>query len=254
MPPMQGKFVWYDLLTTDMAGAAAFYKEVVGWDAVDSGLNDRSYSILSIGKTMIAGLMPMPPEAPGMSPMWMGYIGVNDVEAFTEKVKEAGGTVRRAPDDIPTVGRFSVVTDPGGAMFMLFQPNGDQQMPPFDSSELGRIGWNELYAGEIDVAWSFYSGLFGWEKEMAIDMGPMGVYQTFGTGAAGGGIMKTFPQMPDPFWLFYCNVDSVEAAVERIGKAGGRVVMGPREVPGGGWIVQGLDPQGALFALNSRNP
>jgi predicted enzyme related to lactoylglutathione lyase len=39
--------------------------------------------------------------------------------------------------------------------------------------------------------------------------------------------------------------------VERVKAHGGQVVMGPHEVPGGSWIVQGLDPQGAGFALVS---
>ena len=256
MPQMQGKFVWYDLMTTDMKAAEAFYHTVVGWDAADSGLTDRSYSILSMGRTMVAGLMPVPEEAAakGMGPMWLGYLGVSNVDEFAVKVKDAGGSIMRPPEDIPTVGRFAVAGDPQGAAFLLFQPIGDQQMPPFDSNELGRIGWNELHAGEWQAAWTFYAGLFGWEKETAVDMGPMGTYQTFGTGATGGGMMTKMPEIEWPFWLYYFNVDSVSAAVDRITEAGGKVVRGPHEVPGGAWIAQAVDPQGAFFAVTSRNP
>ncbi len=88
---------------------------------------------------------------------------------------------------------------------------------------------------------------------MTVDMGPMGTYQTFETGGTGGGMMTKMPETPAPFWLFYFNVDSVEAVVERIKNAGGTVLMGPHEVPGGAWIVQGFDPQGAIFAVTSRN-
>jgi hypothetical protein len=31
-----GRFAWYELLTTDIAAASAFYREVVGWSAQDA--------------------------------------------------------------------------------------------------------------------------------------------------------------------------------------------------------------------------
>ena len=253
MSESKAKFVWYDLMTTDTAAAQEFYGEVVGWAAMDSGLPGRQYILLSMGETMVAGLMPIPADAAGAPPTWMGYIGVDDVDGYAEKVKAAGGAVQRdPPQDIPGIGRFAVVTDPDGAYFILFK--GNVEAPPAqDSNVLGRIGWNELHAGNWEKAWEFYSGLFGWTKEMAVDMGPAGTYQTFETGGTGGGMMTRMPETPAPFWLYYFNVDSVEAAVERINKAGGKVMMGPHEVPGGAWIVQGFDPQGAIFAVTSRN-
>ena len=247
----KAKFVWYDLMTTDMAAAETFYGAVVGWSAADSGMADRPYTLFSKGTEMIAGLMPIPTDAAGAPPTWMGYIGVDDVDGYTAKVRAAGGAVRREATDIPGIGRFAVVTDPDGAYFILFK--GNVQAPPaHDTNEAGRVGWNELHAGDWEKAWEFYSGLFGWTKEIAVDMGPMGTYQTFETGGAGGGMMTRMPETPAPFWLYYFNVDSVEAAVERINKAGGKVLAGPHEVPGGAWIVQGFDPQGAIFAVTSR--
>jgi hypothetical protein len=56
-----------------------------------------------------------------------------------------------------------------------------------------------------------------------------------------------------PAWNFYFQVDSIEAAIERLKAAGGRVNVGPFQVPTGGWIVQGFDPQGASFCLLSGN-
>ncbi len=245
-------FVWYDLMTTDTAAAEKFYKEVVGWGAADSGLPDRQYILLSTGETMVAGLMPFPVDAAGAPPMWMGYIGVEDVDEYAKKVKAGGGAVRREATDIPGIGRFAVVADPDGATFILFK--GNREAPPAHSAnEVGRIGWNELHAGNWEKAWEFYSGLFGWTKETAVDMGTMGTYQTFETGAAGGGMRTRMPETAAPLWLYYINVESVEAAVGRIEKAGGKVMMGPHEVPGGAWIVQGVDPQGAIFAVTSRN-
>ena len=83
-------------------------------------------------------------------------------------------------------------------------------------------------------------------------MGPMGVYQTFATMAgapADGGMMTKMPHEPMPYWLYYFNVEAVDAAAARAAEAGGQVLREPTEVPGGQWIVHCTDPQGALFAM-----
>jgi uncharacterized protein len=61
--------------------------------------------------------------------------------------------------------------------------------------------------------------------------------------------MTKMPDTPAPFWLYYFNVDAIDAAAGRAKDAGGKVLMGPHQVPGGGWIVQCFDPQGAMFAM-----
>jgi uncharacterized protein len=252
MPNSANPFVWYDVMTTDVTAAETFYKNVVGWDIKDSGMPDRTYMILSAGETMVGGLMPIPEDARAMGakPAWMGYIGVDDVDAFAGKVKAAGGAIHRAPTDIPGVGRFAVAADPGGAGFILFRPNSDQQPAPVAPGTPGHVGWHELLAADGPKAFEFYSGLFGWKKTDAMDMGPLGVYQMFGTGTESIGAMMTkMPTTPQPHWLYYFNVGAIDSAVERITKGGGTIINGPMEVPGGQWIVNGLDPQGAMFAL-----
>ena len=62
--------------------------------------------------------------------------------------------------------------------------------------------------------------------------------------------MMNSPNVPGaPVWLFYFSVPSINAAIEKINAGGGQALMGPHEVPGGQWIVQGADPQGIMFAL-----
>jgi uncharacterized protein len=254
MPIVQSKFVWYDAMTSDCKAAESFYSNVIGWKAEDSGMPDRSYTILSVGPTMVGGLMPFTEEAraSGARPCWTGYIGVDDVDDYTAWVQAAGGSVHRQPEDIPDVGRFAVVADPYGAVFILFKSNSDQQPEPVASGTPGHIGWHELYAGDGESAFAFYSGLFGWTKAEAIDMGEMGIYQTFAAGdEAIGGMMTKMPDTPMPFWLYYFNVDALDAAVERVTKNGGQVLMEPHQVPGDLWIAQCTDPQGAMFALLS---
>lgn len=251
MPKNHGSFVWYDLMTTDRKAAEAFYKDVVSWDMADSGMPDRQYTILSKGNGQVGGLMPIPKEAMdcGAKPMWTGYIGVADVDAAVEDLKAKGGSVKRPPEDIPGVGRFAVVADPGGAAFNLFTYKSSET--PTASMAPGQVGWRELSAADGPKAYEFYSQMFGWTKTEAMDMGDLGVYQLFAAGGkdAVGGIMTKMADMPMPMWLFYFVVGNIDAAVERVKKAGGQVINGPMEVPGGAWIIQGIDPQGALFAL-----
>jgi predicted enzyme related to lactoylglutathione lyase len=116
----------------------------------------------------------------------------------------------------------------------------------------GHIGWHELIAADPDREFAFYSRLFGWTKDRAHDMGPMGIYQTFATGGAPcGGIMKAGAQAPHPSWNYYIAVDRVAAAADHAVTRGAKVLNGPAEVPGGAWIVQVSDPQGARFSMVS---
>ena len=244
-------FVWYELMTTDMDAAKDFYAAAIGWDARDSGLPGMRYTIMSAGEAMVAGIMPIPEdtEKAGGSPGWFGYILADDVDAATQDVTQAGGAVHRPPDDIPSVGRFSVVADPQGAMFMLFKPDGGEA-PATASTTPGHVGWRELYADDWTSAFDFYAGQFGWTKAEAIDMGPMGTYQTFAAGGDMiGGLMNRPEQVPAPVWLYYFNVAGLDAAIDRVGKHGGKLVNGPHQVPGGSWIAHCMDPQGAMFAM-----
>ena len=246
-----GQFVWYEVMTNDVAAAKFFYQSVVGWEAKDSGMADRSYTLFSTGPVMVGGLMPIPAEAKSMGarPCWTGYIAVDDADGMAARVKQTGGAVHRAPDDIPGIGRFAVVADPHGAVFILFKGQGEAPAAPAPGTP-GHVGWHELHAGDGESDFAFYASLFGWTKLDAMDMGPMGKYQIFSTGnGPAGGMMTKTKEMPVPFWLYYFNVGSIEAAAGRVQKGGGKVINGPMEVPGGSWIIHCLDPQGAMFAL-----
>ncbi len=240
-------FGWYELMTPDTAAATAFYSAVVGWQARDSGMPGQSYTILSANGADVAGAMGMVPGAP---PCWTGYIAVPSVDDYVGKVTAAGGSVQRPPEDIPGVGRFAVVADPQGAVFILFTPNAGMTRPTIAPYTPGHVGWHELHAGDGVSAFAFYSALFGWTRVNAVDMGPMGTYQTFGEGDAVFGGMMTKPDgAPGPCWRYYFTVDGINAAIGRVNAVGGQVVFGPMEVPGGGFVANCIDPQGAAFSM-----
>lgn len=245
-----GSFVWYDQMSNDTAASGAFYTKVVGWTLAPNRMNDQPYTLIQAGAEMVGGLMPIPAEAKGVPPAWMGYIAVDDVNAYAEKVKAAGGAIHRPATEIPNVGTFAVAADPTGGGFLLFRASGADGDFRLNDEAPGHIGWRELHAGDGAKAFVFYSSLFDWKAEEALDMGPMGKYQLFTTrGGQPGGMMTKMPEAPTPSWLYYFNVESADAGGERAKAAGGKVINGPMEVPGGQWIVHVLDPQGAMFGL-----
>jgi predicted enzyme related to lactoylglutathione lyase len=154
------------------------------------------------------------------------------------------------PTDIPNVGRFAVVADPHGASIAVFKSANPEQDLPAAQDKPGHVGWNELDAGDLATDFAFYSKLFGWVKKDSMDMGEMGVYQIFGVGDVRlGGMMNKPPTMPLAAWNYYFNVGNIDEATERVKAAEVQVAFGPEEVLGGGFILLGVDPQGADFAL-----
>jgi predicted enzyme related to lactoylglutathione lyase len=251
MSKFKGRFVWHELMTTDPEGAKAFYSNVVGWTTEDIPMPGMTYTLGKADGVQVVGMMPIPPDAAAMNipPNWTGYIAVDDVDASVAQVESLGGKIFKAPMDIPNVGRFAIVTDPQGAVFALFKGDGEGMDP--GQFTPGHIGWNELYAGDMEKVFPFYEAMFGWEKRQPMDMGPMGVYQIYGAkdGPDMGGMMTRPPQVPVPCFLYYFNVGDIDEAKSRVEAAGGKVINGPMEVPGPMWVFQAMDPQGAMFAL-----
>ncbi len=244
-------FVWYELMTGDVDAAETFYAAVVGWQAQPYAPSPMRYTVMNADGRGVAGIMAMPVEykESGGRPAWTGYIYSDDVDATAESVKKAGGAVHRPPADIPGIGRFAVVADPQGAMFMLIKPIGPDQ-PPVPVGTIGHVAWHELYASDSAKAFAFYADQFGWTKGDPFDMGPMGTYQLFAAGGAPiGGMMNKPEGISSPVWNFYFNVAAIDAASSRVTDNGGRILNGPHQVPGGSWMVQCMDPQGATFAL-----
>jgi predicted enzyme related to lactoylglutathione lyase len=258
MVDYHGRFVWYELVTTDVAAAKLFYAKVVGWGTQDASTPGPAYTFFTVGKTSASGLIDLPEDARkmGATPGWIGYVGVNDVDAAVDRIKRLGGAVHVPPTDIPDISRFSVVADPQMATLALVKWLKPGQQQPAELGEPGRVGWHELLAADWEKAFAFYRELFDWQKADA-DISPIGTYQLFSAGGQTIGGMYTKPSMvPVPFWLYYFNIGDIHLAAERVKAGGGQILEGPLEVLGGSWVARCTDPQGAMFALagkRSRN-
>lgn len=252
---MTGRFVWYELLTTDTKAAIAFYSEVIGWkpELFPDSTGPEPYTMWVGSQGPLGGVMALPAEAQkmGAPPHWMAHVEVDDVDATIARIKAKGGTVYVPPTDIPTVGRFSVIADPQGASLSVFAPK--QSMQPHDKSKPGEVSWHELITTDSKAALAFYSEIFGWKVLEEMDMGPAGKYVIYGQGDERyGGMMTKTPEMPmPPCWIYYINVDDLDAAITRATSKGAKTLMGPMDVPGGTRVAQLMDPQSALFALHA---
>ncbi|MFZ5746513.1 MAG: VOC family protein [Pseudomonadota bacterium] len=257
MTNAQGSFIWYELLTSDLPAARAFYQAVIGWHIDAEPAGDIDYRMISAPDGNVGGAMQLTPEMrdAGARSVWLGYLYVDDVDAMASAVAADGGGVRVPPTDIPGVGRFAMVTDPQGATFYMMHPTPPQGQPDavstvFQPGVPGHFGWNELSTNDTGAALAFYGRHFHMTPGMAMPMGEMGVYQIVQHGGTDiGAIMPRNPDGPPPTWLFYIQVADIDAATATARELGAQVLHGPVEVPGGSWIIVAVDPQGATFAL-----
>ena len=247
-----GRFVWYELLTTNVAAAKAFYGDVVGWAAQDASTPQFNYTHLIAGGLAVGGLMELPEEGRkmGATPRWVGYVAVNDIDATAELLRRLGGAVYVPPTD-SNIGRIAIVADPQTATLALVGglTFGDGSGEP---DKPGRVGWHELLAADANKAFVFYRELFGWQPEAA-ENDHMESYQLLSAGGRTiGGMFTKLRRAPFPFWLYYFNVADMDAAVAGVRAGGGKVVQGPLELEDGSWITRCIDPQGAMFALQGK--
>lgn len=243
---VRGRFVWHELMTSDSNAAHAFYSKAIGWKS-QPWEEDSSYVMFAtprgpIGATVTA-------EA-GTAPNWLPYIGTGDIEKTVAQVQQKGGSVVKEIDTLSSGSKYAVLQDPYGASFGVYESADDYGQ--ITEPQPGEHSWHELMSTDYAGAFAFYSGLFGWQKIDQHDMGDMGVYLIWGlNGRPLGGMMNVMNGGPSPAWVSYVRVKDVNQTAKKAKSAGGKVINGPMEVPGGDWIVQVVDPQGAMFAAHA---
>lgn len=249
-----GRPLWYELMTSDMKAAEAFYSTVVGWTTTPFDGAGQPYTMFNRGGDVaVGGVMTTPPDVQA-PPFWAMYVGAPKLEETAAHAARLGGKAHTPVIDVPGVGRMQMMADPQGAVFYLYEPANAEHAPE-GAAEPGDASWRELMTTDWPAAMAFYQALFGWQPGEAMDMGEMGTYQMFNRPHGMiGGMMNKPKEMADvpPNWLIYFSVPSVEAAAERVKAGGGQILNGPMEVPGGDWVASAMDPQGAAFGLHSK--
>jgi hypothetical protein len=246
-----GTFCWVELGTTDGEAAKKFYTELFGWDFTDNPIGpDMVYTMLKLNGKDVGALYKMMPEmtAQGIPPHWLSYVSVTSADETATKAKEAGGTVRKDPFDVFTVGRMAVIQDPTGATFALWQAGTHKGAGVVNVPN--SFCWNELATPDTEKAGDFYTKLFGWGKKVQ-QMGPM-TYTSFMNGdRPAGGMYKPAPEMGNipPNWLVYFAVDDTDAKVKKAEELGAKSIAPPMDIPDVGRFAILQDPQGAAFAI-----
>ena len=257
MANAHGDFIWYELMTTDADAAQAFYEGLVGWKFQRGGPDGMDYRMFGPGeRPELDGLMALSQEMQdgGARPVWTGYIGVNDVDATAARIAEAGAEILMEPQDIPDVGRFAFAKDPQGAPFYIMRGFSDEDSTAFalDGPKEGHCAWNELATADREAAEGFYESVFGWEKGDSMDMGELGPYDMYRNPPHQnmlGAIMGKRDEMPMSLWSYYFRIADIDAAADYIRAKGGQILNGPMEIPGGEFVFNAMDPQGAMVSL-----
>jgi uncharacterized protein len=244
-----GTFSWVDVTTTDLDGAAAFYKGLLGWDHVDSPIGDGAvYRLFQLHGKIVAGGVEQQAEqrSHGIPPHWNNYVTVEDLEARAARAADLGGTVVVPSFDVMTAGRMAVIQDPTGAYLSMWEPR--ESIGATRVNEPGCLTWNDLVSTDPAAAREFYGGLFGWRYEAMGEGSADEYWVCFNGDRSNGGLMKTPQEGMPSFWYPYFAVEDADAAKRRIEELGGQPMVGPQDVPQGRFVVA-ADPQGAAFAV-----
>ena len=246
-----GTFCWVELATSDNEAAKKFYTQLFGWTYNDHPMGpDMVYTMLQLNGKDVGALYKLMPEqvSQGVPPNWLSYISVTSADESTEKAKAAGATVLKEPFDVMTVGRMSVIQDPTGAVFALWQAGEHQGSAIYNVPS--SLCWNELMTTDTAKDKEFYTKVFGWGADTQ-NFGDF-EYTMFKNGERGaGGMLQITPEMgPIPSnWLVYFAVDDCDAKVRKAAELGATVMKPADDIPGIGRFAILIDPQGAAFAI-----
>lgn len=252
-----GTFCWVELGTTDSNAAKEFYTKLFGWTFEDSPVGPGMvYTMLKKDGKDVGALYQMPPEMTqmGIPPNWLSYVSIESADETAAKAKSLGGTLMKEPFDVMTVGRMAVIQDPTGAVFAIWQAGTHKGGSAI--GEPNTLCWNELMTTDSAKAGDFYTGLFGWTKNV-MNMGPM-EYTIFENGGerGAGGMLTITPEMGPvpPNWMVYFAVEDCDATAQMTADLGGKIMKPAEDIPGIGRFAVLTDAQGAAFAIIKPAP
>jgi predicted enzyme related to lactoylglutathione lyase len=250
-----GSFSWVELSTTDQNAAKSFYSSLFGWGIHDHPMGPAGvYTIFQVdGRDAAACAGMQPGQREQGVPHWNLYIATADADQTAVSATDLGGRVLAPPFDVGASGRMSVIQDPGGAVFNVWQPNQSQGIQIAGAE--GTLCWADLATSDTEVAKKFYEELFGWSIATS-EKDPSGYLHIKNGGEFIGGIPPSKyrdAKMP-PHWLLYFFVKDVDASAAKAKQLGGAIHLEPMTVKGVGRMSVVADPQGAVFSVFGAEP
>lgn len=243
-----GRWLWADLVSTDVARSRDFYGRVFGWEFRDVAGSDGlpGYVTIVANGQPIGGIVTAPngAKAAGKGARWIGLVS-GDPKTTATRAIERGGTVVLAPRMLPGRGEVAVIADPKGAPFgVILTEQGD---PADFVGGVNEWLWAELWTPEPGRAVDFYQALFGYTVSAAPGKGGAGYVLSAGGRARAGVLMSPDPGLPAA-WVPYLRVADVAQTVALAREHGARVVVAPRRHHRRQVAVL-VDPLGAPFAV-----
>ena len=241
-----GAFCWFELGTTDQPAAKTFYSDLFGWTSEDFPMGPSgSYTMFRLDGRDVGAAYTSGPE---QGVHWNIYISVNNADETAKRAGELGGSVLMPAFDVMEAGRMSVITDPTGATFCIWQPKRHNGVGL--SGVDGTVCWADLSTPDTAEAKTFYERLFHWRIERSghDDSGYLHIQN--GEDFIGG--------MPPaehrkagvpPHWMLYFLTSDCAATAQSATEMGAKALMPTQEVPHVGTMAILRDPQGAVFAL-----
>jgi len=185
---------------------------------------------------------------PGERSAWTTYLAASNADETAGKIKASGGHVLVEPMDVMDQGRMAMATDPGGAVFGLWQAR--QHTGVQLANEPGSLTWNENLSRDFDGNKAFYHAVFGYEYG---DIGDFRYATLKAGGNEVGGIGELDSSLPAEVraqWSVYFAVGDTDAAVATVSGLGGATVRPAWDSPYGRIAVV-ADDHGAVFSLIS---
>ncbi len=241
---------WFDLSTSDPAGARAFYGALFGWDATEPNAEFGGYFNFTRNGELIAGGMQA--MEPGMPDLWSVYLSVSDTEATTKAVEAAGGGVIVPAMAVGDLGTMAVFTDPSGAAIGTWEPGTHLGTAVLD--EPGAPSWFELHTRDFAAATAFYQDVFGWQLQVQGDSDDFRYSMAVTGDTEFAGMMDASSFLPEGVpsaWAVYIQVDDVAASAAKAVELGGAIAEPAVDTPYG-VLARITDPTGASIRLRSQ--
>lgn len=245
-----GRWVWGDLVTSDVATAAEFYGNVFGWTyETYGGENDLDTYTLALSDGLPIGGMVFDQRAlkdKVPSARWIALVSVPDVQAAAAAVEANGGKVVVPPKMLGERGETAVFQDPEGVPFgAVRSKHGD---PADYTGDINEWAWLDLWTDDVARATTFYRAVVGYEVHpVQLDGLRSGAHLVSGSYARAGVMQKNDPRATS-VWLPYVRVADAKLAADKARAAGGKVLREPVSV---GRAVAAViaDPTGAPVGI-----
>jgi predicted enzyme related to lactoylglutathione lyase len=246
---IEGKVVWRDLITTDVAKASKFYGDLFGWQVTPSAEAPEKFAFIRFEGRPIGSIVSSDDlEGKELAARWIASISVPDVDVAVQAAAGGGGKAHIKSLEIPNRGKTAVLIDPQGAPFaVLASSAGDPQ-------DAGMVTnswlWTELWAKDAEKAADYYAGAFGYTVEKRAMPGFDTQYHLLkANGKERLGVVQSPVASVTPAWLPYIKVADAVKTANRAVALGGKIYVAPSPSLRSNSVAILADPTGGVFAV-----